>query len=444
MLGRNGAGKSTLLQLAAGVLRPAAAAVRRPPAARRLGAGAVPGRPAVHAPGLPARAWPDAACRPATRAVDHWVDRLGGPVPRRPAAELSKGTAQKVGLAQALLRTPGLLVLDEPWEGLDAATRDLVPEMIAEVLAAAARSWSATTAARPSGCPGGTVGTVAAGTGAAPAAAAARGGQRWSRWRRADARPGGGHRPALRDAGHRRAAGTRGGASDDRAGPDAARRLRPYRRALAPLLAGLVVLGVLYGGGQARPAEAYGVSAVVLFPVLAWQTKILLDVEPDVQRRLARVAVGAGRRESAAGLLAAALAAPVTVLRAGPAVAVRRGDRRRAPASRRLPGASLLGALGAPAGLLPAVALGAWPAGRSPAAPARGLRAGRRRGRALVLGLRLARALAGAAADGHRPGARRRSPGWRARAADRLGAGVDRRGRWPATAGCAATRAVIW
>ena len=65
-------------------------------------------------------------------------------------------------------------------------------------------------------------------------------------------------------------------------------------RALAPLLAGLVVLGILYGGGAARPAEAYGVSAVVLFPVLAWQTKILLDAEPDVQRRLARVAVGAG------------------------------------------------------------------------------------------------------------------------------------------------------
>ncbi|MGW5015196.1 ABC transporter ATP-binding protein, partial [Micromonospora chalcea] len=49
---------------------------------------------------------------------------------------LSKGTAQKVGLAQALLRPPGLLVLDEPWEGLDAAAREAVPEIIGEVLAA--------------------------------------------------------------------------------------------------------------------------------------------------------------------------------------------------------------------------------------------------------------------------------------------------------------------
>ena len=85
--------------------------------------------------------------------------------------------------------------------------------------------------------------------------------------------------------------------------------------ALAPALGALVVLGVLYGGGQARPAEAYGVSAVILFPVLAWQTKILLDVEPDVQRRLALVATGSRRREVGAGLLAAGLASvPVIVV----------------------------------------------------------------------------------------------------------------------------------
>ncbi|MEU7651150.1 hypothetical protein AB0C42_09535 [Micromonospora taraxaci] len=83
-------------------------------------------------------------------------------------------------------------------------------------------------------------------------------------------------------------------------------------RAIAPLLAGLVTLGLLYGGGRAQPAEAYGVSAVVLFPVIAWQTKILLDVEPDVQRRLAQVAVGVSR-ERLAGLLAASVAALVTV-----------------------------------------------------------------------------------------------------------------------------------
>ncbi|MER7439625.1 hypothetical protein [Micromonospora avicenniae] len=84
-------------------------------------------------------------------------------------------------------------------------------------------------------------------------------------------------------------------------------------RAVAPLLAGLVALGILYGGGRAQPAEAYGVSAVVLFPLLAWQTKLLLDVEPDGQRRLAQVVVGVPR-ERLAGLLAAVVAGLGTVV----------------------------------------------------------------------------------------------------------------------------------
>jgi hypothetical protein len=85
-------------------------------------------------------------------------------------------------------------------------------------------------------------------------------------------------------------------------------------RALAPLMAGLVVLAVLYGGGASLAGEAYGVSAVVLFPVLAWQAKLLLDVEPDVQRRLALVTVGDRRRELVAGLLAAVVAGLGTVV----------------------------------------------------------------------------------------------------------------------------------
>lgn len=88
--------------------------------------------------------------------------------------------------------------------------------------------------------------------------------------------------------------------------------LRAYH-AVAPMIAGLVVLSILYGGGRARPEEAYGVSAVVLFPVLAWQVKILLDAEPDVQRRLMRVAAGSWHREVAAGLFAGAVAGLPTI-----------------------------------------------------------------------------------------------------------------------------------
>ncbi len=94
-------------------------------------------------------------------------------------------------------------------------------------------------------------------------------------------------------------------------------RLSAYVRtqvALAPLLCTLAVLGVFYGGGQAEPAEAYGVSAVILFPIFAWQAKILLDVEPDGQRHIAITAMGSRGRELAAGLIAAFATTSVTLV----------------------------------------------------------------------------------------------------------------------------------
>jgi hypothetical protein len=84
-------------------------------------------------------------------------------------------------------------------------------------------------------------------------------------------------------------------------------------RVLMPLIAVFVELSVVHGGGSSPAAVAYGYSAAALFPALAWQTKLLLDTEPDAQRRLARTAVGA-RREALAGLLAAGVLALVVCL----------------------------------------------------------------------------------------------------------------------------------
>ncbi|GGU82482.1 hypothetical protein GCM10010211_55600 [Streptomyces albospinus] len=50
-----------------------------------------------------------------------------------PPRSLSKGNAQKVALAQALLVEPGLLVLDEPWSGLDADAHGVLAEIMTEV-----------------------------------------------------------------------------------------------------------------------------------------------------------------------------------------------------------------------------------------------------------------------------------------------------------------------
>ena len=84
-------------------------------------------------------------------------------------------------------------------------------------------------------------------------------------------------------------------------------------RIAPPTLLAIAVIATLYGGGAVAPGEGYGLSSFVLVPVLAWQTKLLLDTEPDVARRLATVAVGR-RREVAAGLIAAALVAVVTAV----------------------------------------------------------------------------------------------------------------------------------
>jgi ABC-2 type transport system ATP-binding protein len=137
VLGRNGAGKSTLLAAAAGLLMPARGEVSgRPPTV-----GWVPERFPANQP-FTLRGYLAAMARvrglagsEATDAIDCWARRLAFTehLDTR-LGRVSKGTAQKVGLSQALLRPPDLLVLDEPWEGLDAATREQVPAIIDSVL----------------------------------------------------------------------------------------------------------------------------------------------------------------------------------------------------------------------------------------------------------------------------------------------------------------------
>jgi ABC-2 type transport system ATP-binding protein len=135
VLGRNGAGKSTLLQLAAGVLTPVRGAVHDRPRV----VGWVPERFPADQPFTTRQYLTRMARIRGVRdlsVIDSWIERLllTEHTSTR-LGDLSKGTAQKVGLAQALLDPPGLLVLDEPWEGLDAVARTLVPEIVAEVTA---------------------------------------------------------------------------------------------------------------------------------------------------------------------------------------------------------------------------------------------------------------------------------------------------------------------
>ncbi|MFC3574704.1 ATP-binding cassette domain-containing protein [Streptomyces yaanensis] len=138
--GANGTGKSTLLRLLAGIDAPTEGRVtgrprtayvpeRFPAALPFTATGYLTHLGTVH--GL---SRPDAA-----RAADEWLERFGAAAyARTPMAELSKGSSQKVAVAQALLAGPELLVLDEAWTGLDTDAREELDRAVAERTSAGA------------------------------------------------------------------------------------------------------------------------------------------------------------------------------------------------------------------------------------------------------------------------------------------------------------------
>jgi ABC-2 type transport system ATP-binding protein len=132
LLGVNGAGKSTTLRMIAGVLAPSAGMVRidgedlaehAELARRRIGY--LPEVPPLHTEltvteFLAFCARLHGLAREADAAAGRAIERCGlGDVRRRLIGALSKGFRQRVGLAQAILHEPALIVLDEPASGLD-------------------------------------------------------------------------------------------------------------------------------------------------------------------------------------------------------------------------------------------------------------------------------------------------------------------------------------
>lgn len=140
-LGGNGAGKSTTLRLLLGLDAPSAGRITVCGTAYR----------ALPDPAGTVGALLDARMHPRRTARDHlrWMAAAAGlpasradevlrlvEVPDRRGAALSLGMRQRVGLAGALLGDPGVLVLDEPLNGLDPAgirwMRDLLRAFAAE------------------------------------------------------------------------------------------------------------------------------------------------------------------------------------------------------------------------------------------------------------------------------------------------------------------------
>ncbi|PEA56731.1 ABC transporter ATP-binding protein [Bacillus pseudomycoides] len=66
-------------------------------------------------------------------AIDFWLGRLAIPEYKyKVAGELSKGNQQKIQLIAALLHDPELLILDEPFSGLDPVNAEMLANIIEE------------------------------------------------------------------------------------------------------------------------------------------------------------------------------------------------------------------------------------------------------------------------------------------------------------------------
>jgi ABC-2 type transport system ATP-binding protein len=143
-LGPNGAGKTTTMRLITRALEPDSGTIEidgrsvdEDPAEARRRIGYLPESNPLYQEMLVgefltfmARLRGIEPARVADR-IEPAVDQTGiGDVYYRPIAHLSKGYRQRVGLAQAILAEPDILILDEPTEGLDPNQRVEIRKLI--------------------------------------------------------------------------------------------------------------------------------------------------------------------------------------------------------------------------------------------------------------------------------------------------------------------------
>jgi ABC-2 type transport system ATP-binding protein len=143
-LGANGAGKTTSLRMALDILRPTAGtiSVLGEPAGRQHGGeiGFLPEERGLYRQMTAIETvvyfgrLKRMAAAPARRAAEALIERFGlADFGHEKVERLSKGMAQKVQLAAALVTKPRLLILDEPFAGLDPVNQAVLEEVVLEL-----------------------------------------------------------------------------------------------------------------------------------------------------------------------------------------------------------------------------------------------------------------------------------------------------------------------
>lgn len=144
LIGHNGAGKSTLIKLILGLLRPTSGRVEvlgeglawQTSRGVRLQLGYLPEN-LVFPPSMSGEEVLAFYARLKQQPVSsnrELLERVGiAHAAKRRVATYSKGMRQRLGLAQALLGTPRILLLDEPTTGLDPALREKFYQIIGEM-----------------------------------------------------------------------------------------------------------------------------------------------------------------------------------------------------------------------------------------------------------------------------------------------------------------------
>jgi zinc/manganese transport system ATP-binding protein len=152
VLGPNGVGKSTLLRVVLGLQSLHQGSVRvfgRTPDQARSLIGYLPQRRTFDASlrirgvdivrlGADGGRWGLPVSREARRAtkrrVDEVIEQVGASsYAHRPIGEISGGEQQRLLIAQALVRQPWMLLLDEPLDSLDLPNQGMVAKLVAEL-----------------------------------------------------------------------------------------------------------------------------------------------------------------------------------------------------------------------------------------------------------------------------------------------------------------------